>query len=65
MTRRKSVFVYRFDNSVTMDMMTKYLVSNEIKGSKLRTMSLKNEIYTSYEVDIDSEYYDKICDYFL
>ena len=62
MTRRKSVFVYRLDDSVTMDMMNKHLVSNGIKGSKLRKMSSKDAIYTSYKVDIDAEYYDKICD---
>ena len=62
MTRRKSVFVYRLDDSVTMDMMNKYLVSNGIKWGKLRTMSSKDTIYISYTVDIDSKYYDKICD---
>ena len=25
-------------------------------------MSSKDAIYTSYKVDIDAEYYDKICD---
>ena len=62
MTRRKSVFVYRLDDSVTMDMMNKHLVSNGIKGAKLRKMSSKDAIYTSYRVDIDAEYYEKICD---
>ena len=62
MTRRKSVFVYRLDDSVTMDMMNKHLVSNGIKGAKLRKMSSKDAIYTSYKVDIDAEYYEKICD---
>ena len=61
MTRRKSVFVYRLDDSVTMDMMNKHLVSNGIKGAKLRKMSSKDAIYTSYKVDIDAEYYEKIC----
>ena len=37
-------------------------MSNGIKGSKLRKMSSKDAIYTSYKVDIDAEYYDKICD---
>ena len=32
MTRCKSVFVYRLDDSVTMDMMHNHLVSNRIKG---------------------------------
>ena len=62
MTRRKSVIVYRLEDSVTMDMMNKHLVSNGIKGSKQRKMSSKDAIYTSYKVDIDAEYYDKICD---
>ena len=58
MTRRKSVFVYRLDDSVTMDMMNKHLVFNGIKGSKLRKMSSKDAIYTSYKVDFDAEYYE-------
>ena len=49
--------------TVTMDMMNKHLVSNGIKGgAKLRKMSSKDAIYTSYKVDIDAEYYLKICD---
>ena len=59
MTRRKSVFVYRLDDSVTMDMMNKHLVSNGIKGAKLRKMSSKDAIYTSYKVDIDVAYCEK------
>ena len=58
MTRRKSVFVYRLDDSVTMDMMNKHLVAHGIKGSKLRKMSSKDVIYTLYKVDIDAEYND-------
>ena len=44
-----------------MDMMNKHLVYNGIKRAKLRKMSSKDAIYTPYEVDIDAEYYDKIC----
>ena len=62
MTRRKSVFVYRLGDSGTMHVMNKHLVSNGIKGASLRTMSSKDDIYSSYKVDIDAEYYDKICD---
>ena len=62
MTLRKSVLVYRLDDFVTMDMINKHLVSNGMKGVKLRKMPSKDDIYTSYKVDIDAEYYEKICD---
>ena len=42
-----------------MDMMNKRLVSNGIKGAKLRNISSKDAIYTSYKIDIDAEYYEK------
>ena len=58
MTRRKSVFMYNIlDDSVTMNMMNNHLMSNGIKGAKLWKI-----ICTSYKVDIDAKYYDKICD---
>ena len=62
MIRRKSVFVYSLGDSGTMHVMNKHLVSNGIKGASLRTMSSKDDIYSSYKIDIDAEYYDKICD---
>ena len=62
MTRRRSVFVYRLEDCVTMEMMNDHLVSNGIKGAKLRKMSSKDAIYTSYKVDLSTEFYDKICD---
>ena len=47
MTRHKSIYVYRLDDSVTMDMMNKHLVSNGIMVPKLRKMSSDDAIYTS------------------